>query len=197
VYVFDTNSLSVLFDNFYLARFPSLWEKFDELLLTGRIISVREVYNEILCRHRDTRLVEWAKGQREFFVQPSVEEMQFVGRIFAVVHFRALIRKRETLEGTPVADPFLIAKAKVDKRVLVSQETLKPNAAKIPNVCEHFGVQYTNVGGFYGDGGVAILTAVGGILRPKWWLGGCLRGTEGMPPKAWLGGCYESRGDRF
>jgi len=148
MYVFDTNSLSVLFDNFYLDRFPSLWEKFDELLLGGGIVSVREVYNEIIRRERETRMVEWARGHRELFVQPSVEEMQFVSQIFAIPHFRALIRKRETLEGTPVADPFLIAKANVDKRLLVTQETLKPNAAKIPNVCEQFGVQYTNLEGF-------------------------------------------------
>lgn len=148
MYVFDTNSLSVLFDNFYLDRFPSLWEKFDELLLGGRIISVREVYNEIIRRDRDTRLVEWAKDHREFFVQPSVEEMQFVGKIFDVSHFRTLIRKRETLVGTPVADPFLIAKAKVENRSLVTQETLKPNASKIPNVCDHFGIKHINLEGF-------------------------------------------------
>jgi hypothetical protein len=148
MYVFDTNSLSVLFDNFYLDRFPSLWDKFDELLLSGRIISVREVYNEIMRRDRGTRQVEWAKDHREFFVQPSMEEMQFVGKIFDVPHFRSLIRKRETLVGTPVADPFLIAKAQVENRVLVTQESLKPNAAKIPNICEHFGVQYINLEGF-------------------------------------------------
>jgi len=148
MYVFDTNSLSVLFDNFYLDRFPSLWEKFDQLILVGGIVSVREVYNEITRRERDTRLIEWAKNQRELFVQPTVKEMQFVSQIFAVPHFRALIRKKETLVGTPVADPFLIAKAKVDSRLLVTQETLKPNAAKIPNVCEKFGVPYTNLEGF-------------------------------------------------
>jgi hypothetical protein len=85
---------------------------------------------------------------REVFLQPSLEEMQFISQIFAVAHFRALIRRRETLEGTPVADPFLIAKAKIDNRLLVTQEILKPNAAKIPNVCEYFGVQYTNLEGF-------------------------------------------------
>jgi len=148
MYVFDTNSLSVLFDNFYLDRFPSLWEKFDELILGGAILSVREVYNEIMRRYRDNRLVQWAKMNREVFLQPSMEEMQFISQIFAVAHFQALIRKRETLEGIPVADPFLIAKAKVDNRLLVTQEIVKPNAAKIPNVCEHFGVQYTNLEGF-------------------------------------------------
>jgi hypothetical protein len=148
MYVFDTNSLSVLFDNFYLDRFPSLWEKFDKLILGAEIVSVREVYNEIIRRERATRLVEWAKANREVFLQPTVEEMEFVGRIFSVRHFRALIRKKERLMGTPVADPFLIAKADIDNALLVTQETLKPNAANIPNVCEHFGIQYTNLEGF-------------------------------------------------
>jgi len=146
--VFDTNSLSVLFDNFYLDRFPSLWEKFDKLILGGGIVSVREVYNEIIRREPATRLVGWAKTNREVFVQPSVEEMKFVSTIFSVRHFQALIRKKERLMGTPVADPFLIAKANIENRLLVTQETLKPNAANIPNVCEHFGVQYANLEGF-------------------------------------------------
>ena len=60
----------------------------------------------------------------------------------------ALIRKKETLEGRPVADPFLVAKAKVENTTLVTQEERRENAAKIPNVCEHFGVQYTNLEGF-------------------------------------------------
>jgi hypothetical protein len=36
------------------------------------------------------------------------EEMEFVVEIFKVKHFQSLIRKKEQLEGTPVADPFVI-----------------------------------------------------------------------------------------
>jgi len=124
VYVFDTNTLSVIFDNFYRDRFPSLWEKFDKLILAGRIVSVREVYNEIIRRERETRLAGWAKTNREVFVQPTVEEMKFVGRIFSVRHFQALIRKKERLMGTPVADPFLIAKANLSHHQKVLRYSL-------------------------------------------------------------------------
>lgn len=149
MYVFDTNSLIVLFNHFYLDRFPSLWARFDELIVSGEIVSVREVYNEIVAyANVNSRLVQWAKGHRELFEQPSVEEMGFVAQIFSVAHFMALIRKKETLEGRPVADPFLVAKAKVENTTLVTQEERRENAAKIPNVCEHFGVQYTNLEGF-------------------------------------------------
>jgi len=148
MYVFDTNSLSVLFDNFYPDRFPSLWEKFDQLIINSEIVSVREVYNEIKRRNCDARLVQWAKDHRGLFTQPSVEEMWFVRGIFSVPRFRDLIRKKQMLKGTPVADPFLIVRAHVGKGVLVTEERWKPSGAKIPNVCEHFKVQYMNLQGF-------------------------------------------------
>lgn len=149
IYVFDTNCLIVLFNHFYLGRFPSLWEKFNQLIVERKIISVREVYNEIdAYLNPDSRLVQWAKEHREVFEQPSVEEMKFVQKIFSVRHFRNLIERKATLEGRPVADPFLVAKAKVENKMLVTQEGMRENAAKIPNVCEHFKVQYTNLEGF-------------------------------------------------
>jgi hypothetical protein len=149
MYVFDTNSLIVLFNYFYVERFPSLWAQFDELIAAERIVSVREVYNEILAYGNvDSRLVQWAKGHRALFAQPSVEEMEFVTKVFSVAHFRALIKRKQTLEGRPVADPFLVAKAKLGNATLISQEELRENAAKIPNVCEYFNVQYTNLEGF-------------------------------------------------
>lgn len=43
MYVFDTNSLIVLFTNFYRDRFPSLWGRFDKLISEDRAVSVREV----------------------------------------------------------------------------------------------------------------------------------------------------------
>jgi len=101
--------------------------------------------------HTRTRIPDWykwAKEHRDLFKQPSVEEMKFVTQIFSEAHFTALIRKKETLEGRPVADPFLVVKAKEENAMLVTQEELRENAAKIPNVCENFDVQYTNLEGF-------------------------------------------------
>ena len=148
IYVFDTSSLIVLFNHFYVGCFPSLWERFDKLISDGRILLVREVYNEIIGYNASVRLVEWSKDNRELFALPSTEEMEFVNEIFLVNHFQTLIRKKERLEGKPVADPFLIAKAKIEGATLVSQETFKENAAGIPNVCKHFDINYTSLEGF-------------------------------------------------
>ena len=59
-----------------------------------------------------------------------------------------LVSEQDLLAGNLRADPFIIAKAKVLNGCVVTEERRKPNAAKIPNVCEHFGVDYTNLQGF-------------------------------------------------
>lgn len=146
IYIFDSNVLINLFRNFYRRRFPSLWEKFDAYVESGQIVSVREVFNEI--EGRDDKLSEWVKLNRSIFAQPSLEELAFVAEIFTVSHFQMLVRTEERLKGKPVADPFVIAKAKITQGCVVTDELLKPNAAKIPNVCKHFGVQYLDLEGF-------------------------------------------------
>lgn len=143
IYIFDSDVLITLFRNFYRSRFPSLWQKFDACVIDGRIISVREVMNEI--ESRDDQLSKWAKQNREIFTQPSSEELAFIAEIFKVPHFQMLVRTEERLKGKPVADPFVIAKAKIIQGCVVSNEKRTPNAAKIPNVCDHFGVDHINL----------------------------------------------------
>ena len=148
IYVFDSDALIDLFKNFYLNRFPSLWERFDQVVKESKIISVREVYNEI--KERGDRLSQWAKEKQNLFQESSPEELAFVVEIFKVPHFQSLIRKKERLQGKPVADPFVIARAKILNGCVITQEKKKPNAAKIPNVCEHFDfdIDYSNLEGF-------------------------------------------------
>lgn len=85
--------------------------------------------------------MQWAKDHRGLFTEPSIEELQFVRQIFRITHFQFLIRKKEILNGKPVADPFVIARAAVENGVVVTQEQFKENAAKIPNVCKHFEIK--------------------------------------------------------
>lgn len=146
IYVFDSDALIDLFKNFYLNRFPSLWERFDQVVKESKIISVREVYNEI--KERGDRLFQWAKEKQNLFQESSPKELAFVVEIFKVPHFQSLIRKKERLQGKPVADPFVIARAKILNGCVITQEKKKPNAAKIPNVCEHFGIDCSNLEGF-------------------------------------------------
>lgn len=137
-YVFDLGPLRNLCLFYYPKRFPSLWEKFNGLKQEGLLFSVREVYNEIEKKQDD--LLEWAKNNKTLFLNPTSEELFFIREIFKVPHFQSLIANKNLLNGNPAADPFLIACAKIHEAIVITTEKHKPNAAKIPNVCNHFGV---------------------------------------------------------
>ena len=146
IYIFDSSTLIDLFRHFYLGRFPTLWQDFDILVSNKSIVSVSEVAKELQQKH--DRLSEWVKNHRKIFLKPTSDELEFVKEIFNIPHFQKLIKKRELLEGKPVADPFVIAKAKALGAFVVTQEDDKKNAAKIPNVCRHFGIPCLNLEGF-------------------------------------------------
>jgi hypothetical protein len=123
---------------------------FDEIVSAGRLVSVREVRNEIE-RNLGTRLetlTGWCASHQELFTTPSPQEQRYVASIFHNSHFLQLVTQKALLKGTPVADPFVIAKAWEVGGCVVTEEADRLNAARIPNVCAHFGVDCTNLEGF-------------------------------------------------
>lgn len=148
MYVFDTNSLSSL-KHFYPDVFKSVWQGLDALVQQGQVISTREVWNEIQRGQPDPHVTGWLNNRKDLiFTTPTTPELQFVAEIFQVNHFQGLIGEQQRLKGTPVADPFVIACAKVRGGSVVTEEKLKPHAAKIPNVCDHFGIPCIDLKGF-------------------------------------------------
>ena len=55
VYVFDTSSFIVL-SHYYKEQFPSLWKKISGQVQANKIISVKEVFNEIEAYGPETDL---------------------------------------------------------------------------------------------------------------------------------------------
>ncbi len=151
LYVFDTCSIRVL-GNYYPQRFPSFWENFDRAIEAGLVVSTREVYRELQVQASGW-LLDWIKEHRDLFRTPGQREQEFVAEIFRVPHFRTLVGQEQLLKGNPVADPFVIAAAKVQGGCVVTQEVNKPNAAKIPNICNHFGIPCCNMEGFLEQNG--------------------------------------------
>lgn len=143
-YIFDSGPLIFMFKSYYPNRFPTLWERFDELVSSETIISVREVARE-LAGHEDL-LATWVSNHKVFFQEPTRDEMLFIRKIFATPHYQGLIRKQERLKGKPVADPFIIAKAHcIADGCVVTTEKHKKNASQIPNICEHFEIPWKNL----------------------------------------------------
>ena len=145
MYVFDTSSFIKIF-SIPRTVFPSMWAEFDTLVEVGKIISVREVLNEL--RERDDLITEWGKKRVELFQIPSAEEALLLTEIFKVSQYRQSLERKKLLRGGPFADPFVIAKAKVQNGIVVTEEKLKKNAVKIPNICKHFGISFVNLQGF-------------------------------------------------
>ena len=146
IYVFDSNTLINIFNHYYPGRFPSFWDNFNELISKQIIISVREVRREL--EKRGDKLSDWAKSHNELFLTPNAEESGFIAEIFKIKHFHILIQKKQQYIGGPIADPFVIAKAKILNACVVTEEKKTDNAAKIPNVCDHFGISCINLEGF-------------------------------------------------
>lgn len=147
VYVLDTSSIITL-GHYFPERFPSFWENLDESVASGAIVSVREVYRELDGQATREHLKTWIHQNSSIFRKSSAEEVAFVAKIFSNHHFQQLISKKQTLKAGPVADPFLIAAAHCQNGCVVTEERWKDNAAKIPNVCEAFDVDYCDLEGF-------------------------------------------------
>ncbi|MCD4698596.1 MAG: DUF4411 family protein [Bacteroidales bacterium] len=147
-YVFDTNTLSAIFKHYYFDSFPTFWSKFDQKIISNEVCSVREVLNEIKGFKRGDILEDWIKDKKDFFQEPSIAELKFITEIYTVNHFKFNLEKIKLLKGGAFADPFIIAKAKTENATVVTEEKNKENAAKIPNICSHFNIQYTNLNGF-------------------------------------------------
>ena len=86
---------------------PVPWQRFDQLVDDGRLVSTREVFREIEDGPSES-LLEWAKENRALFATPTAEEGAFVAQIYAVPHFQQNIEQKKLLRGGRVADPLFV-----------------------------------------------------------------------------------------
>jgi hypothetical protein len=142
-YVIDSNIL-IDMKHFYPKVFPNLWIKMNELINNNEIISVKEALNELTARN--DFISEWATSNEVIFKEPEKEEYQIIKEILA--KHKELLRNEVIASGRAIADPFLIAKAKKENATLITNETLTPNAHKIPNICQEYEVSFFNLEDF-------------------------------------------------
>lgn len=129
--------------------FKNYWHNLNQLANNKNILSVKEVYNEIL-RGSDI-ISDWAEKNKDIFEKPTSDEFGIVSEILS--RHRELIKVMNISGGTPVADPFIIAKAKVNNLIVVTQETYRENAHKIPNICKELEVEYMSLEKFMNNEG--------------------------------------------
>ncbi len=148
IYVLDNNSFRVT-GNYYPNQFASFWREFNRAVdVDNKIISVREVRRELDHYTRHAHLIKWIEEHKTIFKEPSVDERNFINQILSTKNFKDMLRHEHLFEGKPCADPFIIAAAKFIDGCVVTEESKKPNSPNIPNVCEHFNIDCTNLQGF-------------------------------------------------
>jgi predicted nucleic acid-binding protein len=147
MYIFDTNAFHEL-AHFYPSRFPTIWAKIDELAENQILQSVKEVRREIERNCPFDYLEAWVKEHHHVFLTPNEEESRVVAEIFQKEQYRGLVKREKMLKGLPVADPFIIAAAKVHKCCVVTQESFKSGGARIPTVCDDLKVKCINLESF-------------------------------------------------
>jgi hypothetical protein len=119
----------------------------EPLLPHDRLPGLLELGSTQLKRGND-ELAEWAKGQPDLFLPVSDDDtQQAFGAVATHVAAQAGAMKAGALEEFLAgADPWLIAKAMALKdAVVVTHEQFNPQIRRkfsIPNVCQHFGVQW-------------------------------------------------------
>lgn len=148
IYVFDNSSLSNILNHYYQDRFPSFWEKFNEIVSNGNLISVREVRNELTGKFDDETIEVLMEHNKDFFSIPTPEELNFITQIYSVRHFQQNLDKKKILSGGYFADPFVIVKAKIIEGTVITEEEFKEHGAKIPNICEYFQIPCKKLEGF-------------------------------------------------
>lgn len=139
IYVFDTSPLIAMHTTFFPSVFKTLWAQFDDLVAKGQITSTREILREIDGSPSDA-LRDWAAAHPQLFPSPTGDEGAMVAKIFAVQHFQQNIEQQKLYKGGTQADAFVIARASACGGTVVTMEQAKPNAVKIPNICQHFSI---------------------------------------------------------
>jgi hypothetical protein len=143
-YLLDTNIFIEAKRRYYgMDICPGFWDWLDHAHSRGIVASVTSVCDEL--REGNDELAKWAKdrtGAGWFLSIDDVATQQYFAEI--VRYVQSLPYTQAALdEFLRVADPWLIAKARVMDATVVTHETYDPNARRkipIPNICRNFGL---------------------------------------------------------
>jgi hypothetical protein len=146
-YCLDTSALTTAWRYHYPpAVFPALWRDIEHCITKGELIAPDEVLGEL--EEGGDELYDWAVNRPNLFVPPNALIQKEVSRILAhPEHVKLLYSKHAT--SRVIADPFVIATAKIHDCSVVSAEVFQagysPNKTKIPNVCSDMGIEHLSV----------------------------------------------------
>lgn len=147
IYLIDSNIFIEAKNRYYGFDFcPAFWDFLDKEIDKTTIFSIKEVYTEL--SKGDDDLALWIKNRKDtsFFI--TVDDKETQKEFMKIAQYvQSNFSQEEVNKFLSVADPWLIAKAKVLEATIVTHEVLAPlntKKVKIPNICAHFGIDYSN-----------------------------------------------------
>ena len=139
-YTLDANILINMERLYPKEFFKSLWERMESVAISKNICICYVIFTEV--ERGGPELSNWAKGIDGFSCETTSDEMNTVGEISQ--------KHPDWIQGQKNSgDPFIIAHAKYDSRIIVTEEkwanpgTLDKNQ-KIPNVAKEHNVECIN-----------------------------------------------------
>ena len=114
MYIFDTNVFYAL-GVIYKSAFVTLWQRLEELVESGDLISVREVRREIETNCPYPQIAEWVASHKSIFKKPTPDEEEVVSALLRKPQYRLFIKRKNIVNELPVADPFIVAAGKVTR----------------------------------------------------------------------------------
>lgn len=166
-YLLDTNIYIAAYDRYYLNEyFPTYWEKF-AVILNDHVVIPKVVKDEIT---KSPWFLQWLADNHDGDLLNHKDYAEQWRTILDFVKSSGLYKDVALTAQTTgwandnIADPWLVAIAKEENLIVVSEEVRDPNlgkgspikAAKVPDICDRQGVRCIGRNEFFGEIGLSI-----------------------------------------
>ena len=147
VFIWDSSTISQAFQAYPHDVFQSFWQRFDPLVQSGRLTSVREVKLEIDASSKDVvrASISYLENLNpSFFLEPTEDEQSLVKQLTNDPKLSSA-SNRWTNKPRPDADPYVIARARASSPagIVVTEESQSlDKTATIPAVCRYVGLHF-------------------------------------------------------
>ena len=158
IYIFDANVFINLHRiDMHSIRLPTeVWTKLHELMTSGKIISHRTVYDEVVSgSKKPDKVSAWLQPRSSYFERSTARQIEIMADV--INRFPKLIDVNIERDQ---ADPWLVALAaeKIEQDssheyVVVTQES-QASTVKLPAACKAFNVHSISLANFFEENGI-------------------------------------------